>query len=91
MKPFKWSDNKNKWLKKTRGFGFEEIEEAINSGGLLDTIDNPNKRYSHQKVFIVEFKNYAHRVPFVEDKEKIFFKTAFPSRTATKKYLKNRV
>lgn len=92
MKPFKWSEKKNKWLKERRGFGFHDIEGALNSGGLLDTIDNPNKsKYSNQKVFIIKYENYAYRVPFVEDEEKIFFKTAFPSRKATKKYLKNKV
>lgn len=92
MKPFKWNEDKNEKLKQERGIGFEDVEQAINSGGLLDRIDNPNKsKYPHQKIFVIEYENYAYRVPFVEDEEKIFFKTIFPSRKATKKYLRNRL
>lgn len=91
MKPYKWNEDKNEKLKKERGIGFEDVEEAINSGALLDRIDNPNKKYPHQKIFVIEHENYVYRVPFVEDAEKIFFKTIIPSREATRKYLRNRV
>ncbi len=91
MKPFKWDEEKNEKLKKERGIGFEDVEEAINSGALLDRIDNTIKKYPHQKVFVIEHENYAYRIPFVEDEEKIFFKTIIPSRKATKKYLRDRV
>jgi len=39
-------------------------------------------------MFIVEIRNYVYIVPFAEDKEKYFLKTIYPSREATKKYLK---
>jgi hypothetical protein len=34
--------------------------------------------------------DYVFEVPYVEDNEKIFLKTAYPSHEATKRYLKNR-
>lgn len=88
MKKFDWNPAKNEKLKNERGIGFEDVEEAINSDGLLDRIDNPNKsKYPNQKIYVIEHENYVYHVPFVEDEEKIFFKTIIPSRKATKKYL----
>lgn len=86
MKYFDWDDDKNDWLIKNRGISFETCEMYILAGKILDVIDN-NSPYEHQKVFIIEVEGYAYRVPFVVDNEKIFFKTAYPSRVDTKKYL----
>jgi len=41
-------------------------------------------------MFIVEVRGYVYIVPFVEDEEKYFLKTIYPSSDATKKYLKER-
>lgn len=54
----------------------------------FDDFEHPNKkRYPLQRILVVAIENYAYYVPYVEDKEKIFLKTIFPSRRATKKYL----
>lgn len=88
MAYFDWSEEKNEKLKEEREISFEEIIDAINEGGLIETIDNPNqKKRPNQKAAIVKVRNYAYIVPFVIDGEKIFLKTVFPSRKATKKYL----
>lgn len=88
MKHFDWDKNKNEQLKKERDISFEEVLIAIVSGGLIDIIDNPNqKNYPNQKVYIVNIEGYVYIVPFVEDSTKYFFKTVFPSRKMTKKYL----
>lgn len=88
MKYFDWDEGKSLKLRIERGIGFEEIQVAIEEGKLLDTTDHPNKRkYPNQKIFVVEIDNYVYLVPFVEDEEKVFLKTIFPSRKATKKYL----
>ena len=51
-------------------------------------VEHPNKqKYPNQRIFIVEVRDYAYIVPFVEDEEKYFLKTIYPSREATKKYL----
>ena len=88
MKYFDWNKDKNRLLKLERDMCFEDVLIAIDSGGLLDIIEHPEKdRYPNQKIFIISIDNYAHLVPFVEDEEKIFLKTIIPSRKATKKYI----
>ncbi len=125
MKPFDWNEEKNRKLKEEMDISFEEVINAIENGGLLDEIANPNKekyetprakpvvsgetvspsilfelasptgrargarkfKNSSQKMCVVEIDSYVYLVPFIEDKEKIFLKTVFPSRMATRKYL----
>ena len=91
MKYFDWDEEKNTRLRSERKIGFEDVQQAIEGGKLLDTVDHPNKiKYPNQKMFVVEINNYIYLVPFVEDEEKVFLKTIFPSRKATKKYLTRR-
>lgn len=91
MKPFEWNRSKNEWLKKERGISFEEIANALNEGRIVDTYDHPNQeKYPNQKVFVIYIDDYAYLVPFVEEKEKIFLKTIFRSRKATRDYLKSK-
>ena len=71
-KPFFWSSEKNRRIKQERGFGFEDIVEAIDDGGLLDELRHPKDRYKNQRVY---------------EENHVFLKTAFPSRKATKEYL----
>ena len=88
MKYFDWDEDKNNKLKKTRDVSFEEIVLAISNNQILDILVHPNKeKYPNQKMFVIELFNYAYLVPFVEDKEKYFLKTIYPSRDATMKYL----
>jgi uncharacterized DUF497 family protein len=88
MKYFDWDENKNDKLKETRDVSFEEIVLAISNNQILDVLIHPNKeKYPNQKMFVVELFSYAYIVPFVEDTEKYFLKTIYPSREATKKYL----
>lgn len=75
-------------MRQSREISFEDVQTAIEEGRVLDDFEHPNKkRYPNQRIFVVEIENYAYYVPYVEDEEKIFFKTIFPSRRATKKYL----
>jgi len=88
MKYFDWDENKNDKLKEARDVSFEEIVLAISNNQILDVLVHPNKeKYPNQKMFVVELFSYAYIVPFVEEKEKFFLKTIYPSREATKKYL----
>jgi uncharacterized DUF497 family protein len=86
MKYFDWDETKNNWLIKNRGVSFELLVEIIQSEECLDIVQN-HPPYEHQQVFIVTIDEYVYRVPFVEDDEKVFLKTAYPSRKETKKYL----
>jgi hypothetical protein len=82
---------KNAELKKTRGIGFEEIILLIDEGYLLDVVEHPNRlRYPHQQLYVVDVEGYAYLVPFVREENKIFLKTIYPSRKATKEYLAER-
>jgi hypothetical protein len=88
MKLFEWNETKNETLKRERGIGFEDILVAIEDGNLLTIIEHPNqKRYPHQQIFVVQIDDYAYLVPFVEDAQKVFLKTIFPSRKYTKQYI----
>ena len=89
MKYYDWNAEKNEWLKQEREVCFEDVKAALENGKLLDTVPHYNKRqYPTQKILVVEMQGYAYLVPFVEDEEKIFFKTIIPNREAAKKYLK---
>jgi hypothetical protein len=88
MKQFEWNDEKNQLLKRSRNISFEQISFAILNGGLLDRLKHPNsEKYPHQYIFQVLFENYVYSVPFVEDDNKIFLKTIYPNREATKLFL----
>ena len=88
MKYYDWDEAKNNILKKKRNISFEEIVFAISNEKLLDTVQHSIKeKYPNQKMFIVEIDNFAYIVPFVEDDEKYFLNTVYPSREATKIYL----
>ncbi len=85
---YNFNSEKNTKLIELRGISFEEIIAALESKGPLDIIKHSNsKKYHNQKIYVVELHNYAYFVPFVEEKGKVFLKTAFPHRKATKKYL----
>lgn len=86
MKYFDWDEDKNAWLMHERGISFEMCIVAIEQGDLLAIVPNAHPR-THQKKLIVQIEGYAYVVPYVEDDEKLFLKTIFPSRKATKKYL----
>lgn len=91
MKTYDWSQDKNEWLKEERGISFEEIVTALDEGKKLDSYKHPNQgKYPNQEILVVEIDDYVYLVPLVEDEEKVFFKTIFKSRQATKKYLKTK-
>jgi len=88
MQYYDWNESKNKFLKEKRNISFEDVVSAIKNDKLLDLVEHPNsKKYPNQKMFILEIDDYAYIVPFVEDEEKYFLKTIYPSREATKIYL----
>lgn len=91
MKYFDWDEEKNQKLKDERGISFADIQIAFEEGRVLDVIDHPNKKkYANQQMLIVEIEEYVYLVPFVEDEDKYFLKTIFPSRKMTKKYILER-
>jgi len=65
------------------------VVTAIETGHLLDVLPHPNANYKHQFIFVIEIDGYVVYVPFVEDEEKIFLKTAFHNRKATRDYFRS--
>jgi uncharacterized DUF497 family protein len=84
MKYLNWNSGKNEILKHERGISFEEIAYLIVSGQVIGIEENQG--YPNQKMYVLEIDNYAIIVPYVENDDEIFLKTAFPSRKFTKKY-----
>ena len=90
MKYLDWDSEKNEQLKHLRDISFEEVASAYEEGKVIEIVQHHNpRRYPNQKLFVIAIRGYVYLVPFVEDDEKIFFKTIIPSRKATKKYLIN--
>ena len=88
MSEFSWDDEKNSFLRETRGVSFEDILFHIGKGDLLDVIRHPNmERYPNQLVMVVNVDGYAYLVPYVKEGGGRFLKTIIPSRRATKEYL----
>lgn len=89
MQHFDWNEEKNSRLKETREVSFEDVVTAFREGKLADVIDHPNQRkYQGQKIMFVIINDYVYAVPYIEESNKFFLKTVYPSRTATQKYLK---
>ena len=82
MKYLNWDPQKNEILKQEREISFEEIAYMIEK--ILGIEENPSR--SNQKMYILEIDNYAIIVPYVENDNEIFLKTAFPSRKYTRPY-----
>lgn len=88
MKYVSWDPDKNEWLKMTRGISFEEIMDAIVEGKTIIIFRHKNiSQHPNQRLFVVNIDNYAYLIPFVEDDEKVFLKTVYPSRKYTKIYI----
>jgi uncharacterized DUF497 family protein len=51
---YRWDPAKDEWLRQARGFGFDDVVDAIRNNRLVANIRNPSSRYPHQRMFIVE-------------------------------------
>jgi hypothetical protein len=81
----RWSEDKDRWLRKSRGVSFQEIADTIISGNYLDVLENQVR--FEQDIFIIRIRGYTWAVPFViEQNSTIFLKTAYPSRKFHKIY-----
>jgi uncharacterized DUF497 family protein len=86
---FDWNDEKNEFLKSTRGVSFEEVVFHIQNGDVLDVIKHPNAdRYPKQNIIVLNIEGYVYLVPYVKERGVRFLKTIIPSRKATKEYLR---
>ena len=90
MPNLEWNAEKNSWLAEMRGVSFDDVVCALHEGGFIAIDKNPGKHRLQQYVLIVNIKEYAYMVPFVDDGEKWFLKTVIPNRKLTKKYIINK-
>ena len=91
MKPYNWNNEKNAWLREKRAICFEDILLYIDKGFLVDDIAHPDQRkYSGQRMIVINIEDYIYLVPYIESEDEIFLKTIIPSRKATKKYLEKK-
>jgi len=79
-----WNEDKNKLLKEIRNVSFEEAEEEILHGRILNQFKNPN--YENQIILILKIDDYICQVPAVINNDEIFLKTIFKSRKYNKVY-----
>ena len=67
MREFDWDDEKNLFLERNRGIGFEDVVFHIQNGDVLDVIRHPNKdRYPNQNIIILNVEGYVYLVPYVK-------------------------
>ena len=86
-----WNEEKNWHLKETRGVGFEDVVEAIETGQVLADIEHHDEtRRGHQRLLVVDLHGYACVVPYVSDGVRIFLKTIYHSREMQHRYLGKR-
>ncbi|NKX43089.1 toxin [Roseicyclus persicicus] len=87
MVAYRWSAEKEAALRADRGLEFDALVLAIETGGLLDDIENPSRNFPHQRAYVVAWDGYAVIVPYVRDGDTVFLKTAYRNRKATRRYI----
>ncbi|MEI6819964.1 MAG: toxin [Verrucomicrobiota bacterium] len=84
---FDWDPEKNEKIKRERGISFEEIALLLGAGRLWAVTKHWNpERYPRQRIFLIPIDGQIYAVPFVQDEQTFFLKTAFPSRKMTQRY-----
>ena len=88
MSMARWNPKKNELLKATRNVSFEQVEECMRNGEVLDDYDNPNQeKYPGQKIMVVRLNGYCCLVPYKPEPDgDIWLKTIVQSRVAQKKF-----
>jgi len=61
-----WDREKNESLKTKRNISFEQIEEKIATGNIIEIFQHPNKeKYPNQTILLLKIDNYIYAVPCV--------------------------
>ncbi len=80
-----YDKNKAIKLRYERNIEIEDIVDIIINKKYLDILEHPKR--AGQQIFILEYRDYIHVVPFVIDNDSnIIIKTVFPSRNFQKIY-----
>jgi len=84
MRRLAWKPEKNAWLKLERGLSFEQIEEAIATGGFKGIA--VNRAHPEQIVIAVMVEGYVVGVPATIQPTVIMLWTAYYSRKLNQRY-----
>ena len=88
---FDYNEEKNRKLKQERNITFNKIIDHIQNGCVVDIISHQNKeKYPSQKMYVLDIDGYIWLVPYIQNGNRAFLKTAFPNRKETKKYLRGK-
>ena len=80
---------KGRSVRVRHGVSFDDVASQIERGNVLADSEHPNQeRYPGQGLFVVNVRGYAYVVPYVEHETGVFLKTLYPSRKATRDYLR---
>jgi len=80
-----YDKNKAIKLRYERNIEIEDIVDIIINKKYLDILEHPKR--AGQQIFILEYRDYIHVVPFVIDNDSnIIIKTVFPSNNFQKIY-----
>ena len=86
---FEWDEGKSAKLEAERGISFEELESAIQNGGLKDVLPHPSRdKYPNQKLWIILLRRKIWVLAIEERGNAIRFVTAYQSRKLRKNYEK---
>jgi hypothetical protein len=78
-----YDKNKAIKLRFERNIEIEDIIDIIINKKYIDILEHPKRE--GQQIFILEYRDYIHIVPFIIDKDNnIIIKTVFPSRNFNK-------
>jgi hypothetical protein len=85
---YAFDPDKNSWLIRERGMGFEQIIALIDAGKLLRVLEHPNQvKYRGQLLYEADVDGYVYVVPVVATGTTLFLKTIYPSRKATERLM----
>jgi len=87
MYPIQYNEEKRALLLKERWIDLSIIVSMIHAWKFIDIRKVPSRE--NQKMFILLYEWYICCVPFVNDWNKLFLKTAYFSRKMKKLYLSN--
>ncbi len=75
---FQWNEDKNDWLKKTRGLSFELVVAAVHDGRVIVDVEHHSR--PNQRIIIFDGGDYVCAAPYVTDGKIKFLKTVYKNR-----------
>ena len=88
MKKIIWDKDKDNKLQRERGISFSLVAKKIEQWDVLvDKGHHNQKKYAHQRIFVLSHQQYTRLVPYIEDEHHIKLITIYKARKY--KYLLN--